>query len=345
MARFCKIPMTPMTVRRWRAFFRQKRALAGLFCLVCITVVSLGAEIFSHQNPLLIVRDGKAYFPALIEYSVEDFGVEDYFVVDYPAIIEEDREAGKNTFAIYPINRWGPYVQPASPNQPPSAEHWLGTDNLGRDMLARLIYGTRMSLLFGVLYWLVAFCVGIPIGAVQGYFVGKLDFVMERSKEFLSILPYFVVIITVNSFFEVRSVVVTLSIVSVWSWMYISQQMRAQFLSLSRREFCEAAQALGGGIPRILFKHILPNALVPIITYTPFTISAGIATLTALDYLGFGLNPPTPSIGELLSQGQNSIMYAPWVIFWPAALLLVLLVSINILGEALREAFDPRMNQ
>jgi len=355
--------MTPMTRRRWRAFFNQKRALIGMAVFWFVFLISMTAEVWSHHYPLLLIRDvpleepqfdsdGKplgevkterrVFFPALLKYSVQDFGVYDTFVVDFAKMLEDDAAAGKSTVALFPLNRWDPYLQTMDVMAAPSRDHYLGTDSLGRDVLARLIYGVRVSLAFGLLVWACSYPFGILIGIVQGYFVGVFDFIVERTKELAEILPFLMVVILINGITKSQSFFVTLGIVLLFFWMGIASQMRAQVLALRRRDFAEAVIAQGGTRARALFKHILPNAMTPIITMTPFTISAGIGALTALDYLGFGLSPPTPSLGELLSQGRTYITNAPWLIMVPTAALVTLLIAINMIGESLRQAFDPR---
>jgi len=345
-----------MTRRRWNAFFRQKRAVFGLVVFLFVFVVSMTAELWSHHYPLVLIRDvdqvsetgevlkteRKVFFPALINYSVEDFGITDAFVVDFKTLLEDDAAAGKSTFAIFPLNRWDPYIQTSDVMAPPSSDHYFGTDSLGRDVLARLIYGLRVSLAFGLMVWMCSYAVGVLIGITQGYFVGLFDFGMERLKELAEIIPFLTVVILVNGITKSQSFGVTLGIVLLFFWINISSQMRAQVLALRKRDFTEACIALGGRHHRVIFKHILPNAITPILTLTPFAISAGIATLTTLDYLGFGLSPPTPSIGELLSQGRTYITNASWLLIAPTTALVVLLISINLIGEALRQAFDPR---
>mgnify|MGYP001567354234 CR=1 FL=1 len=333
-------------MRRWRAFFSQKRAWVGLGLFGLVLIFSMTAEFWSHQSPLILIRQtdqgSRFYFPAFYNYSVAEFGITDSFVVDFPKLIADDLAAGKKDWAIFPLNRWDPYFQGPDVLAAPSHEHWLGTDSLGRDVFARLIYGIRVSLAYGMLYWLFSFFVGIIVGGIQGYFAGKVDFVTERVKELAEIMPILSVVILVNGLTKSQSFTVTLGVVLIFAWIHIASQMRAQFLSLRKRDFCEAARAMGCGDLRIIFQHILPNAITPILTLTPFAISSGIAILTVLDYLGYGLNPPTPSIGEMLQQGRTYISNAPWLIQWPTASLAVMLISINLVGEALRQAFDPK---
>lgn len=330
----------------------QARARWGLRVLFLLFLFSFLAEGWSNHRPIYWEREVAAdesapahlrrYFPAFVEYSAAELGIEDSFVIDYKEVIEGDKQAGRRSFAIFPPNRWDPYIQTATNLAPPSREHWLGTDNLGRDVMARLLYGVRVSLSYGFLFWLGAFFIGTLIGSVQGYFGGMTDFVSERLKELAEIVPFLSVVILVNGLTRSQSFWVTLGVVIAFAWIGISAQMRAQFLALRKRDFCEAARALGGGHARIIFIHILPNALTPILTLAPFSISAGISVLAVLDFLGFGLNPPTPSMGELLAQGRNYITIAPWLLLAPTAALAIMLISINLVGESLRQAFDPK---
>jgi len=334
--------LSPLTRRRWKSFFRQKRAWVGLIGFLIIFFFSMSAEIWSNSKPLLMKRDGNWYFPALINYAATSLGVTDSFVVDYRALVKNDQTAGKPTWALFPINQWDPYEQTADVMVKPSHEHWLGTDSLGRDVTARFLYGTRVSLAYGLMFWLFSFFLGITIGAVQGYFAGNTDFFTERVKELIEILPFLSVVILVNGLMKSTSFWMTLMIVVFFSWSGVASQLRAQFLSLRKREFCEAARAAGARDMRIIFTHVLPNALTPILTLTPFTVSGGIATLAVLDYLGFGLSPPIPSLGELLSEGRTYIQNAIWLLITPTIALSWMLIAINLIGESLREAFDPR---
>lgn len=345
--------LSPPNQRRWKSFVGQRRARVGLWVFFIVLFFSLTAEIWSNHKPLYLSREvpvaeGAAetqrrhFFPALFNYTAAEMGVFDSFDVDYASLVQSDLEQGKATTAIFPPNRWDPYVQAPDTLMSPSESHWLGTDNLGRDVTARLLYGVRVSMMFGLMFWLFTFLIGVLVGSVQGYIGGRTDFVTERLKELFEIIPFLSVVILINGLMRSQSILVTLMIVVLFSWVSISSQMRAAFLSLRRRDFCEAARAMGASHGRIIFKHILPNALTPILTLTPFTISSGIAFLAVLDYLGFGLNPPTPSLGELLQQGRNYIINAPWLLLAPTAALATMLISINLVGESLRQAFDPK---
>jgi microcin C transport system permease protein len=328
--------------RRWRVFYSQKRARIGMAIFFITAFFSLTSEIWSNHLPIYLKREGRYYFPIAQQYPAEEFGITDSFTIDYQALVERDRAEGRDTQVLFPPNRWDPYIQGPNTLQAPSSEHWLGTDNLGRDVMARLLYGVRVSLSYGVLFWLFSYLIGVTVGSLQGFFGGMLDFGLERFKELAEIVPFLSVVILVNGLAKSQSFFVTLMIVVIFGWVGIASQIRAQFLALRKREFAEAAVAMGGTNARVIFRHILPNALTPVLTLTPFAISVGIGTLATLDYLGFGLNPPTPSLGELLSQGRIYITNAPWLLLAPTAALAVMLIAINLIGESLRQAFDPR---
>ena len=334
--------MSPLTLRRWKSFFRQKRSWFGLFGFLCVFFFSMTAELWSNSKPLLLHREGQWYVPALKNYPAATFGVTDSFVVDFRELLKNDQEAGRSTRAWFAVNPWDPLEQASEVLAPPSKAHWLGTDSLGRDVTARLLYGLRVSLSYGLMFWGACFLIGISVGCIQGYFAGKIDFITERFKELIEILPFLSVVILVNGLMKADSFFITLIVVVLFSWVGIASQLRAQVLSLRNREFCEAARAAGAGNLRIIFTHVLPNALTPILTLTPFTVSGGITTLAVLDYLGFGLSPPTPSLGELLQQGRANIQNASWLLTTPTIALSWMLISINLIGESLRQAFDPR---
>ena len=334
--------ISPLTKRRWKGFFRQKRAWIGLIGFMFVFFFSMTAELWSNSKPIWMKWEGKNYYPALSNYPATTFGITDSFVVDYRELVKKAKESGKEVNAWFPINHWDPYEQAPEVMVAPSSVHWLGTDSLGRDVTARLIYGTRMSLAYGLMFWFLSFVIGVTVGLIQGYFGGNTDFFTERVKELIEILPFLSVVILVNGLMKSDSFMLTLMVVVLFSWAGVSSQLRAQVLSLRNREFCEAARAAGAKNGRIIFTHILPNALTPILTLTPFTVSGGIATLAVLDYLGFGLSPPTPSLGELLQQGRTYIQNAAWLLITPTVMLSWMLISINLIGESLREAFDPR---
>ncbi len=331
-----------MTKRKFKIFFAKRRAWAGLVLFSFLLFVSLAAPLLCNDKPLFLYApqspQNKVLFPIFFTYQPENIGISDSFFIDYKAYLKDNPAI----FALRPFNFWGEEEQSESVLKGPSRQHLLGTDNLGRDVLARLIYGVRISLSFGIALWLVSYFIGAFVGAMQGYFLGLFDFSVERFKELSTIIPVLTLVILVTAITKQQSFLLILGMVLLFAWIDISSQMRASVLSLSKREFCEASKALGSSHFSIIVKHILPNSLVPIITLSPFAIEAGISLLAALDYLGFGLPPPTPSIGELLSQGRDNIQNAPWLLVSPIAVILLLLLSISFIGQALRAAFDPR---
>ena len=330
--------ISQITKRKVKIFYSQKRAWVGLIVFLLLFFMSLFANLISNDKPLFLIMHEKIYFPIIFNYEPQDFGITDSFLVNYKQVIALNR----NAKYLFPLNQWNAEEQTEDILSGPSESHLLGTDNLGRDIFARLIYGVRTSLSFGLLLWAISFGVGVFIGAAQGYFLGVFDFALERFKELAAIIPTLTLVILVTAITNQQSFFMILGMVLLFAWMGIASQIRASVFSLSKREFCEAARSMGASNTRIIFKHILSNSLVPIITLSPFAIEGGISLLAALDYLGFGLPPPTPSLGELMAQGRDNIQNAPWVLISPILAILLLLVSINLIGQSLRDAFDPR---
>ena len=282
---------------------------------------------------------GQYYTPVLRNYYPDTFGQVDEVVTNYRAIkiLGED-------WAIWPPVHWDPLESNKSVQNypsPPTAENFFGTDDRGRDVLARLIYGFRYSIVFALLVWLSTYIVGTVAGAVMGYLGGRVDLQGQRIVEIFDAMPTMLLLITLISIFSATLQLLVL-FTTLFGWMMISVYMRAEFLRLRRRDFVESARALGAGHWRIIFRHILPNALGPILTFSAFTIAGGISSLAALDYLGFGLPPPTPSWGELLNQAQRNFTVAWWLAVFPSAALFLSLVILNIIGEGVRDRLDPR---
>lgn len=331
-----------MTQRKIKIFFSQKRAWVGVALFLILFFSAIFANFISNDKPIFLVLNRnnhtQIFFPIFFNYDPEELGIHDVFLVNYKQVLFLNPGA----HYLFPFNEWNAEQQTEDTLDSPSQKHLFGTDNLGRDIFARLIYGVRTSLSFGLLLWIVSFSMGVFIGAAQGYFLGPIDFVLERFKELASIIPTLTLVILVTAITSQQSFSLILGIVLLFAWMGIANQIRASVLSLSKQDFCEAARALGSSHKRIIFKHILSNSLVPIITLSPFAIEGGISLLAALDYLGFGLPPPTPSLGELMAQGRDNIQNAPWVLIAPILALLLVLISINLIGQGLREAFDPK---
>ena len=339
------IHLTPLTLRRWIQFRANRRGWWSLWLFLLLFGLSLGAEFIANDRPLLVKYQGSLYFPVVKEYAETDFGgvfpseanYRDPFLADL---------INRNGWMLWPPVRFSHdtvnYNLPVPAPAPPSAENWLGTDDQGRDVVARLIYGLRISVLFGLLLTLTSSVIGVAAGAVQGYFGGRVDLFFQRFLEIWGGLPQLFILIIVSS-------VVTpgfwtlLLVLMLFSWTSLVGVVRAEFLRARNFDYVRAARALGMTDGRIMFKHMLPNAMVATLTFMPFILSGSIVALTALDFLGLGLPPGSASLGDLLRQGKDNLQ-APWLGiagFVVVALMLSLLVFV---GEAVRDAFDPRKN-
>lgn len=335
--------MSPIMQARLRKF-KQNRL--GFFCFILfllIFILSLGAEFIANDKPLLVKYDQHYYSPTFKTYPETTFGGVFETEADYrdPVVQQLIDEKG---WAIWPLLRYSyqtPNLDLAVPvPSPPSSENWLGTDDQGRDVLARVIYGLRISLLFGLALTLCASVIGIFIGAIQGYFGGWVDLIGQRILEIWGGLPtLFILMILVGMF--TPSIYWLFLIMLLFGWTTLVGLVRAEFLRARNLDYIRASRALGMSDVRIIFRHILPNAMSSSLSQIPFILSANITALTALDFLGYGLPPDTASLGELLLQGKNNL-HAPWLAcagFFSLALVLSLLIYI---GEATRDAFDPR---
>ncbi len=325
--------------RRLAKFKKSKLALAssGLFILLCF--FSLTAEFWANSKPLYLNYKGKSFFPVFINYHPTDFGRDDIFVMDYQALKLDSKD-----LAIWPLVQWDPYqsntVLSTYPS-PPSKFNLFGTDDRGRDVFTRILYGFRYTLAYAIGVWFFAYLVGVAFGAITGYLGGAVDLVGMRIVEVFESMPALLLLLTMISIFN-PSIYLLIGFSVCFGWTSIATYMRAEFLSLRTREFVESARALGASHWRIIFKHILPNALTPVITFSPFMIAGNILILTNMDYLGLGLPVPTPSWGELLSQAQKYLTVAEWLVWWPAFFLVLALVLLINIGLAVRDAFDSK---
>lgn len=329
-----------LTLKRYRTFKKNKRNVVATIVFLIILFISLTAEVWSNDKPLVLHYKGETYFPVFKTYHPTEFGYDDILVMNYRLLLLQEED-----WAIWPLIKWNPYESNKDievyPGKPTYA-NWLGTDDRGRDVLSRLIYGFRYSITFAVLVWFFSFSSGIFIGGVMGYLGGRFDLITQRIVEVLSTVPQFFLLIILVSIFSASMELLVL-ISSIFGWIFISYYVRAEFLKYRKREFVESARAMGGGHLRIILRHILPNALGPVLTFTPFVISGYIVGLASLEFLGFGLPPPTPSWGELLSQAEKHFTTAWWLAFYPATAMLVILVLLNMIGEGLRDAFSPKV--
>ncbi len=334
---------SPLTLRRIENFKNNKRGLYSTYIFLSMFLVSIFANFIANDKPLFVFFDKKILFPVIESIPETFFGGEFETEADYkdPFVIEL---INKNGFLIMPLIEYSyetiNYDLDVPSPSPPSLENILGTDDQGRDVLSRLIYGFRISVFFGLILTILSTIIGVAIGGIQGYFGGKIDLFGQRIIEVWSGLPVLYLLIIISSFVE-PSFWILLLIMLLFSWMALEGVVRAEFLRARNFEYVKAAKALGVSDWKIMIRHVLPNAMVATLTLLPFILSGSIATLTSLDFLGFGLPPGSPSLGEMVAQGKANLQ-APWLglsAFITLSLQLSLLVFI---GEAVRDAFDPR---
>lgn len=337
------INLTPINQRRFQRFKANKRGWFSLWIFLVLFILSLFAELLANDKPLLIKYDDQFYFPILMAYSEQEFGGDLPTEADYrdEFVIDLIQEKG---WLIYPPVRFSfdtiNYDLTTPAPSAPDSINYLGTDDQGRDVLARVIYGFRISVLFGLALTIFSSIFGIIVGALQGYYGGKIDLFGQRFIEIWSSLPILFLLIILSSIVK-PNFWWLLGIMLLFSWMGLVPVVRAEFLRGRNLEYVKAAKALGLGDRGIMFKHILPNAMVATITFMPFILTGAITTLTALDFLGFGLPPGSPSLGEMVSQGKSNLQ-APWLGITAFAVLSVMLTLLVFVGEAFRDAYDPR---
>ncbi len=335
--------ISPLNARRLSNFKANRRGYWSLWLFLILFVVSLFAEFVANDKPLLIRYDGDFYVPVLVSYPETAFGGEFETEAEYadPFVRELIEEKGWMIWPLIPYSYDSiVYDLPTPAPSPPTADNWLGTDDQGRDVVARLIYGFRISVLFGLVLTILSSIVGVAAGAVQGYFGGTTDLLFQRFIEIWSGLPTLFLLIILASVVE-PNFWWLLAIMLLFSWMSLVGVVRAEFLRGRNYTYVLAARALGASNTRVMFKHILPNAMVATVTFLPFILNGSITTLTALDFLGFGLPPGSASLGELLNQGKNNLQ-APWLGIASFLVLAIMLSLLIFVGEAVRDAFDPR---
>jgi microcin C transport system permease protein len=334
---------SPLTRRRLRTFRRNRRGVWSLWIFLALFGLSLAAEIIANDRPVVVVFEGRVYLPILHGYPETTFGGDFPTATVYrdPRVIELIQARG---WMLWPPIRYrydtvgGDLGAPAP--APPSRAHWLGTDDQGRDLAARLIYGFRISVLFGLALTAASTVIGVAAGAVQGYFGGWTDLLLQRFVEVWSGLPVLYLLIILASLVE-PNIWWLLGLMLLFSWMSLVGVVRAEFLRARNFDYVRAARALGVRNRAIMARHVLPNAMVATLTFLPFILNGSITTLTALDFLGFGLPPGAPSLGEILAQGKANL-HAPWLGITGFLVLAVLLTLLIFIGEAVRDAFDPR---
>lgn len=359
--------LSPLNRRRWENFKANRRGYASLIIFLVLFVVSLFAEFICNDKPIYISFEGKSYFPVFVTYPETAFGGDFQTAADYRDPYVQNLIKEKGGYVLWPPIRYSydthnldlPTPAPSPPTWLLSEKdckavverkhlhgcsdleyNWLGTDDQGRDVLARLVYGFRISILFGLALTILSSAIGVAAGAVQGYFGGWTDLLFQRFIEIWTSIPSLYLLLIISSVLA-PGFFVLLGILLLFSWVSLVGLVRAEFLRGRNFEYIQAARALGVSNPRIIFRHLLPNAMVATMTFLPFILSSSVMTLTALDFLGFGLPPGSPSLGELLSQGKANVQ-APWLGltgFFSVAIMLSLLIFV---GEAVRDAFDPR---
>jgi len=330
--------------RAWQRFRRNRLGYWSLLIFCTLVVLSLFAELLSNDRPLVVRYEGKTYFPMVQDLPETVFGGDFDTATDYlDPFIREQITRGDN-WAVYALNPYGPKTLnyfARSPNpSAPTADNWLGTDDRGRDLLAQLIYGFRVSVLFALALTAIGTVLGIVTGAIQGYFGGRTDLFFQRFIEIWGSMPELYLLIIFAAVLS-PSVGLLLVLLSLFGWMGLSDYVRAEFLRNRQLDYVRAARAMGLSHAQIIWRHVLPNSLTPVVTFLPFRMSAAILALTSLDFLGLGVPPGTPSLGELLSQGKNNID-AWWISLSTFAVLVFTLLLLTFMGDALRDALDPR---
>ncbi|MBU3560255.1 ABC transporter permease [Polynucleobacter hallstattensis] len=329
---------------RWHRFKNSRMGYAGLWIFMILFGLSMGAELIANDKPLVVRYEGKFYFPIVKSQPERVFGGDFATPTDFLDPDIRHNITSNGNWAIYPpipysyetLNYFSKVPNPA----PPSLDNWLGTDDRGRDVLSRLIYGFRLSILFGLALTIVGVSVGIITGSLMGFFGGKFDLVSQRLIEIWSAMPELYLLIIFASIFN-PSIWLLVILLAAFGWMGLSDYVRAEFFRNRALEYVRAARALGLTNLQIMRRHILPNSLTPVITFLPFRMSAAILSLTSLDFLGLGVPPGTPSLGELLSQGKSNLD-AWWISLSTFVVLVATLLLLTFMGEALRDAFDSR---
>ncbi len=347
-------PLTRLKLKRFREIRRGYYSFLILLALLALSGVS---ELLINDRALAVRHAGEWSFPTYsgVElgavYGLE--GTDARRPVNYRALQEHFRAQGGDDRVIMPLVPWGPYYNDAVGGilraEPPdfARGHYLGTDTTGRDILARLVYGFRTAMLFALAFTVMTYAIGVALGCAMGYFGGLFDLLFQRVIEIWSNVPFLYMVIIIFSvipatFSVATRIGVLLTIMVLFSWTGLTYYMRTATYKEKERDYAAAAEVLGASTARIIFRHILPNTVATMVTFVPFTVVGAITAITALDFLGFGLPPPTPSIGEMLKQGTANLTTAPWIVTSAFAALVVILLLVTFIGEAVREAFDPR---
>lgn len=331
--------------KRWRKFKTIKRGYYSFLIIIILYLLSFILPLFIGRSALMVKYDGKYFFPIFTYYDASEFNQSISGEANYRLLKKQFKEENSENWVLLPLYPFGPNENlldetEGNPPHPPSFEHLLGTDASGRDVLARIAYGFNVSISFALSVTLISFLIGIVVGALQGFFGGLVDILLHRFIEIWSTLPFFYVIIIVSSLI-VPNFILLCIIITLFSWVGITFYIRGEFYREKSKDYVSAAVAMGSPNRKLIFRHILPNSLTPVISFAPFVIVGNIAALVSLDFLGFGLPPPTPSWGQLMEQGMANIEYW-WLVTFPLAVQFLTLIGIVFIGEAVREAFDPK---
>jgi len=328
----------------WKKFKMNKRSIYSLYIFSTLFILSLFSELISNNKPIIMMIDGNIYYPYIINYTEKDFGGELETTPDYKGFYITSLLKENKNWALFPFN---PHsynsinFNNSQPNpSPPSAHNLLGTDDRGRDVLARLIYGFRLSVIFALALTAIGIIIGLFFGAIQGYFAGKTDLYLQRFIEIWGSMPELYILIIFASIFE-PSILLLIILLSLFGWIGLSDYVRAEFLKGRNMDYVNAARTLGLTDWQIIIKHILPNSLISVVTFLPFRISGAILILTSLDFLGLGVPPTTPSLGELLAQGKDNIS-AWWLSLTTFFVLVGTLLLLIFIGEGIRESISGK---
>lgn len=336
--------MSPLAKRRWGQFRKNGRAYGALWIFLTLFTLSLFAEFIANDKPVLVYHQSQLFIPVLFDYSEQDLGGELPSAANYwdPNVQKLIRDSdGWMLWPPVPYHFRTPdmYLSGPAPTSPDTT-HWLGTDDAGKDTFARLIYGFRLSVLFGITLTLISATIGVIVGGLQGYFGGLVDLIGQRFVEIWTGLPILIILIILSSIVE-PSFFWLLGCLAAFSWMSVVGVVRAEFLRTRNFEYVRAATALGDTHLSIMLRHVLPNAMTAALTFLPFILSGAITSLTALDFLGFGLPAGSASLGELLNQGKRNLQ-APWLGLTGFVTVGIMLTLLIFIGEGIRDAFDPR---
>jgi len=344
----------PQTVKKIRRFKAIKRGYYSFLAIVVLLVVTAFGELLVNNRALLVSYEGNWYFPTYTKYHPgTDFGLDYDYETNYRDLQAQWREQRSDNWLLMPPVPYSPFENDARDGAfkptPPSWEtqHYLGTDSTSRDILARLFYGIRIALLFSFAFVSAVYLVGITVGCTMGFFGGAFDLVFQRVIEIWSNIPFLYMVIIVFSVIPdtlsvAFRIIVLLIVMVLFSWTSMTYYMRTETYKEKARDYVAAARIIGASNSRIIFRHVLPNVLATLVTFMPFTVIGAISAITALDFLGFGLPPPTPSLGELLKQGTATLRTAPWIVTSSFGTLVVILTLVTFVGEAVRESFDPK---